>query len=78
MTEISTRTESTPRFLRIRDVMDLTGLSRSYVYDLVGRGVFPKPIAIVQGGSAKAWISNEVYAWMDVRIAERDQEVVNA
>jgi len=49
-----------------------TGLSRSTLYEMVARGRFPKPIRI--GARSVAWISEEVQAWLEARIAERDAE----
>jgi len=66
--------ESPRRLIRIRDVMDLTGLSRSYVYALGADGRFPKSISLVPGGTSRAWIFAEVQKWLDQRIAERDEE----
>lgn len=50
-------------FMRIEDVMKSCGLSRSSIYRLMARGQFPKPIAI--GEKCKAWVSDEIEAWMD-------------
>jgi predicted DNA-binding transcriptional regulator AlpA len=35
------------RFLRIRDVMAKTGLSRSHLYHLTAEGKFPKSVLLV-------------------------------
>ncbi|MBA6413970.1 AlpA family phage regulatory protein [Parahaliea sp. F7430] len=67
-----------PRLIRLREVRDLTGLSRSYIYALAADGRFPKSVALVPGGSSRAWVEAEVTAWLQQRIAERDQEVANA
>lgn len=51
---------SFPTLIRCKKVCEKTGLSRSYVYQLSRAGKFPKPIALVPGGSSVAWIEHEV------------------
>ena len=53
------------RYLRIHDVIDHTGLSRSVIYDLVKRGDFPAQKRLSPG--AVGWLSTEVEAWMQSR-----------
>jgi prophage regulatory protein len=65
------------RLLRIGDVIDLTKLSKSYVYALAAEGRFPRSIPLVPGGTARAWVASEVQAWIGQRIADRDQEKGN-
>ena len=57
------------RFLRIRQVTDLTGISRSHVYLKAKEGTFPRPIRI--GEHSVAWSEVEVLAWMDEREKSR-------
>ena len=54
------------RILRRRQVMDLTGLSRSGIYSLIERGQFPKQIKL--GEKAVGWPEPEVEAWIEERI----------
>jgi prophage regulatory protein len=57
------------RFMRIAEVVDTVGLSRSEVYRLIGRDAFPKPIKISVGRNAPAlWLSHEVRSWMQARV----------
>lgn len=65
------------RFIRISDVIDLTGLSRSYIYDLAKRGLFPQSVSLVPGGNARAWVLSEVLNWQEDRIAERENSNVH-
>jgi prophage regulatory protein len=65
------------RLIRLREVRDLTGLSRSYIYALAADGRFPKSVSLVPGGSSRAWVEAEVLDWLQQRIIERDQEVAN-
>ncbi len=61
------------KLIRIRSVVNLTGLSKSYVYDLCKKGLFPKSIQLVPGGTSVAWVEGEIREWIDSRIQERNQ-----
>jgi prophage regulatory protein len=63
-------TKQTQRFLRRPEVRKTTGLSTSTLYDLMSEGKFPRPVRI--GGNAVAWVSTEIEAWQQERIAARD------
>ena len=60
------------RLIRIRSVVELTGLSKSYIYQLVTQGHFPKSIQLVPGGTSVAWKESEILDWIDQRIQSRD------
>jgi prophage regulatory protein len=62
------------KLIRIRSVINLTGLSKSYIYDLCKKGLFPKSIQLVPGGTSVAWVESEINEWIDSRIQERNQE----
>lgn len=79
--------DSTPRddmptapeaLLRLKSVLDLTGLSASTIYRMMDDGTFPRPRRI--GMVATAWLQSELVAWMhacpvadpmDVRVPHR-------
>ncbi|WP_417706509.1 helix-turn-helix transcriptional regulator [Rheinheimera aquimaris] len=63
--------KSTSRLIRIREVISLTGLSKSYLYQLSNSGHFPKPVKLVEGGTASAWLLSEVNDWIESRVADR-------
>ena len=65
------------RLIRIAEVMRLTGLSRSYIYQLADMGMFPASVSLVPGGTSRGWVLAEVMDWMEGRIAERDKAVVS-
>jgi prophage regulatory protein len=62
------------KLIRIKSVIALTGLSKSYIYDLSNRALFPKSVQLVPGGTSVAWVKSEVIAWIDSRIQSRDAE----
>jgi len=70
------KTEST-RLLRIKQVQEMTGLSRSYIYALGLSGKFPKSISLVPGGSSRAWLNSQVQDWIDERVEAGKQEASN-
>lgn len=46
------------RIMRLKEVMDTTGLGRSYIYKLIADGVFPKPVPLgarATDGSRTRW-----------------------
>ena len=51
------------KLLRLPEVLRRTGFGRSYIYNLINRGEFPKQIQISSG--AVAWLESEFEAWMD-------------
>lgn len=52
------------QLLRLPAVLELVGLRRSSVYQLVKNNKFPRPVRLA-GGGAIAWRSDEVAAWID-------------
>ena len=53
------------RFLRIREVLSITGLSRASLYVMVKNDSFPAPVRL--GARSVAWRASHVQAWMDTR-----------
>ena len=59
------------RLLPIAAVVEKAGISRPYVWKLIGQGTFPGPLHL--GKRARAWRSDEIDAWIEARTAERDR-----
>ncbi len=55
-------------FLRLHQVKAATGMSRSWIYDAVGRGLFPAPISL--SARAVAWDSVAVAEWQAARMKD--------
>jgi prophage regulatory protein len=53
------------RILRCKDVMDLTGLSRSTIYALMQEERFPASIKLSK--RAVGWREKDICDWMDAR-----------
>jgi prophage regulatory protein len=63
--------DMTDTFLRGDDVTRITGVPRSTRYELLKRGLFPKPIKLSE--RMVAWSAAEIADWQQQRIAKRDQ-----
>lgn len=57
------------RLLRLNEVKQRTGLSKSSIYNQITDGTFPEPVQI--GARAVAWVEDEIEEWINNRIAER-------
>jgi prophage regulatory protein len=53
-----------PRLLRWKEVSKIIPFSRSYVYDLMNQGKFPKGYKLVHGGQAVGWWASDIYNYM--------------
>lgn len=60
------------KLIRIKVVMDRTGLGRSTIYKHMGLGQFPKSIKL--GTRAVAWVESEIEAWIQHNIERRDED----
>ncbi|PAA41056.1 AlpA family transcriptional regulator [Pseudomonas fragi] len=58
------------RIIRLKEVIDSTGLARSTIYKYIGEGTFPKPVSL--GDRCVGWVASEVHGWILARIEERD------
>lgn len=56
---------TTPRMLRLPQVIALTGLGRDSIYRLGHMGQFPKPRKISE--RASAWREDEIREWIESR-----------
>lgn len=66
-------TEATMKILRLREVLSVTGLPRSTMYDYINKADFPKPISL--GERSVGWVESEVLAWIASRIEIRDTKL---
>lgn len=60
------------RILRLKDVIEKTGLARATVYKYMAAGTFPKPIPL--GGRSVGWVDSEVHSWILDAVQERDYQ----
>ncbi len=57
------------KFLRLSDVKERTGLSRSTIYLNISKGTFPRHISL--GARCVGWLESEIDAWVQARINQR-------
>ena len=57
------------RFIRLKEVMHVTGLGRSSIYNNMAEGRFPKTVSL--GGRAVAWVESDIELWMTEKVAAR-------
>ncbi|MBO2660803.1 AlpA family transcriptional regulator [Shewanella algae] len=58
------------KLIRLKKVSELTGLGRSSIYNYMNEGRFPKSVKL--GPRLVAWVEEEVQAWIQARIEERN------
>lgn len=58
------------RIVRLKEVINLTGLGRSTIYKYVSENAFPKPVAL--GLRCVGWVESEIHEWILARIGARD------
>ena len=58
-----------PRFLRLPEVLEMTGMGKTFIYDRMKEGTFPKQIHL--GARTIVWNEREVVQWMEDRMASR-------
>ena len=56
-------------FLRISEVLQMTGMGKTFIYDRMRDGTFPKQIQL--GSRTVIWNEQEVTKWMADRMASR-------
>ncbi|EKF9287635.1 AlpA family transcriptional regulator [Vibrio cholerae] len=61
--------ENNIRLIRFREVLTMTGLSRSSLYRFIEENQFPSQVQL--GGRAVAWVEGEVQEWIAQRITNR-------
>lgn len=57
-------TNKIPCILRWKQVEKIIPWSRSYAYDLMNKGLFPRPVKILPGGQAVGWLSSDIETYM--------------
>jgi prophage regulatory protein len=58
------------KIIRLKQVMETTGLARSTIYKFIAAGTFPKSVPL--GGKSVGWVDEEIQEWVKAKIEERD------
>lgn len=64
------------KLIRIEELLELTGQSRSGLYGKIAKNEFPRPVSL--GVRAKAWVLGEVIDWIEAAIARRDADQITS
>ena len=59
------------RILKLKEVLNRTGLGKTTLYALIGNGDFPQQIPL--GLRAVGWLESEVDAWILEKIESRNR-----
>jgi len=65
------------RILNIKAVIEITALSRSTIYEMMNPkskyydSTFPKPVRLTE--IRVGWVSQEIYDWLESKIAQRSE-----
>lgn len=59
------------KLIKLKAVMDCTGLARSTVYKFIAEDRFPKPVKL--GVRMVAWVESEIQQWIQDKIEHREQ-----
>lgn len=63
------------RLIRLNEVIRITGLSRSRIYQYISEDKFPDNVSI--GGRSVAWVESEVLHWVGITINRRNRNIFN-
>ena len=55
-----------PRFIRLPQVIEMTGMGKTFIYARISDGTFPKQIQL--GSRSVVWNEREVIDWMKAHI----------
>lgn len=58
------------KLIKLKTVMECTGLARSTVYKFVAEDRFPKPVKL--GTRMVAWVESEIQEWILQKVEVRD------
>ena len=64
-----------PQILRLKHVLAITAIGKTQLLDAVAKGLFPRPIKLLETGRSVGWLASEVAEYLERRIAARDQGV---
>lgn len=62
---MNTNVDSSDRIIRVREVIEMTGPSRSSIYLLIKKGNFPAQVKLSTRSSG--WFRKEIKDWVDTR-----------
>lgn len=64
------------RLIKLAEVLKMSGLSRTALYERVRARDFPAPVKLSE--RSVAWLQSEVNAWIEAKLQARDSRPVRA
>lgn len=58
------------KIIRIKEVMELTGLARSTIYKFISNSQFPKSVAL--SDHCVGWVESEIQDWIIMKVNNRN------
>ena len=62
------------RLIRLKEVIETTGLSRSRIYQYINEDKFPASVSL--GGRSIGFVESEIQTWIENVIGQRDDNVL--
>ncbi len=56
------------KILRLKEVIEFTGLSRSTIYAEIAKGNFPRQVQLT-GARSVGWLEGSIEEWIESRLA---------
>ncbi|WP_017005676.1 helix-turn-helix transcriptional regulator [Enterovibrio norvegicus] len=57
------------KMIRLKEVIAITGLSRSSIYSYINDKRFPEQVSL--GYRSVAWVESEIHDWLEQKVSER-------
>ena len=71
----NTNNKQSEKLLRWPEVQARVGFCKSYSYVLQKKGIFPKPVKLIEGGRATGYLESEINEFISARIEQSRREV---
>ena len=74
----NTNNKQPEKLLRWPDVQARVGFCKSYSYVLQKKGIFPKPVKLIEGGRATGYLESEINEFINARIKQSRSDLREA
>ncbi|MEZ9518260.1 AlpA family transcriptional regulator [Vibrio splendidus] len=62
------------RLMRLKEVIQVTGISRSSLYKYLNEGQFPPPVSL--GVRSVTWVDHEIQTWITTKMSQRNNKAI--
>lgn len=73
-THLHNETAPPVQIIRHAEVRQKLNVSSGKLFDMIAKGMFPKPFVIIPGGRAVGWLESDVDAWIVKRSSEAQED----